>query len=102
MTKLWCEMCWKHEAWICGQKNLSKAWIKGTTNLRTSNVLDHANSSQHKAAMTHYKRDQAKAHNEPVASYAWIASSQMNMDATNKDRTKRKFDMCWQKKACPF
>ena len=59
------EMCRKYEARIRGQKNFSKAWIEGT-NPRTSNVLDRANSSQHKAAMSHYQRDQAKAHGEQV------------------------------------
>ena len=52
-------MCQKYQVQkpeICDQRNFSKAWIKGTTNLRTSNVLNHANSSQYKVAMNHYKQ----------------------------------------------
>ena len=95
VSVLWCEVCRKYEARIRGQKSFSKAWIEGTANQRTSNVLDHANSGQHKAAMSHYKADQAKTHNESAAVYAPIASSLMNMDAATKARMKRKFDICY-------
>ena len=95
VSVLWCEVCQKYEARIRGQKSFSKAWIEGMANQRTSNVLDHANSGQHKAAMSHYKADQAKTHNESAAVYAPIASLLMNMDAATKARMKRKFDICY-------
>ena len=47
---LWCEACRKHEAAITGMKNFSKAWIAGSSNHKTSNVIDHATSEQHRAA----------------------------------------------------
>ena len=42
-----------------------------------------------------YKRDQAKAHKEPVATYTPIARSLLNMDVATKDRMNRKFDICY-------
>ena len=54
-------------------KNYSQAWIAGTENQRTSSVLDHSTSEQHKAAMNHLRTTQAKDNNEPKTSYAPIA-----------------------------
>lgn len=48
---LWCEACRKHEEKLRGMKNYSSTWVKGSTNHKTSSVLDHANSDQHKAAL---------------------------------------------------
>ncbi len=39
---LWCEACRKHEDGITGMKNFSKAWITGSSNQKTSNIVDHA------------------------------------------------------------
>ena len=78
------------------QKSFSKAWMdRRYCQPENSNVLDHANSGQHKVAMSCYKCNQVKAHNEPVASYAPIASSLLNVHAAIKDRTKKKFDICY-------
>lgn len=55
------EVCWKYERKISGLKIFSKAWIDGSENQRTSNVIDHATSNQHVAAMVYFKKDQAKA-----------------------------------------
>ena len=38
------EMCVHYETRICGLKNFSRAWIDGSSNHRTSNITDHANS----------------------------------------------------------
>ena len=95
VSLLWCVVCRKYEANIRGYKNFSKSWIEGTSNQRTSNVIDHATSAQHKAAMGNYKAHQARDRNEPLASYAPIASSLVNMDAATKARMKRKFDICF-------
>ena len=42
---LWCEACRKHEDRITGMKNFSKAWINGSCNQKTSNIVDHASVS---------------------------------------------------------
>ena len=39
---LWCNACRMNEAKIIGMKNYSSAWINGSTNHKTSCVVDHA------------------------------------------------------------
>ena len=51
VENLWCHACRKYESAITGLKNFSNAWIKGSTNQKTSNVVDHAKSEQHATAM---------------------------------------------------
>ena len=84
-----------YEREICGQKNSSRIWIEGSSNHRTSNVLDHAKSSQHKAAMECLKFDQAKERNQPLATFAPIVGSLMKLDATACERLRRKLDLCF-------
>jgi len=48
---LWCEACRKHEDGITGMKNFSKDWITGSSNQKTSNIIDHDTSEQHHVAM---------------------------------------------------
>ena len=45
--------------------------------------------------MTYLKAELAKANNEPAVSFSPITRSLMNMDATTKERMKRKFDICY-------
>ena len=67
VVSLSCAACKKYEPYIV--KNFSKAWINGSTNLKVSNVLDHAVSEVHKVAMGRMRADQAKAIGEsPVMS----------------------------------
>jgi len=44
-------VCKQYESQIDSLKNFSRAWIEGSTNHKTSNIVDHATSEQHKAAM---------------------------------------------------
>ena len=68
VSVLWCSACREYSSKICSMKNYSRAWVTGSTNQRTSNVLDHVASDQHKAAMSHLRTAQAKASNEPLRS----------------------------------
>ena len=43
---LWCNACRMNKAKIIGMKNYSSAWINGSTNHKTSCVVDHANSNR--------------------------------------------------------
>ena len=43
--------------------------------------------------MAYLKADLAKANNQSVTSFSPIAHSLMNMDATTRERMKRKFDI---------
>ena len=76
-------------------KNYSSAWVTGTENQRTSNVLDHVACDQHKAAMSHLRTAQAKASSEPVTSYAPIARALLMLDEPERARMRRKFDVCY-------
>ena len=69
---LWCQACRTHERSITGLKNFSRVWIVGSTNQRSSNVVDHAKSEQHRAAMSRVYVEAAKASNLPVTTYLWL------------------------------
>ena len=95
MALLWCLACRDYQDKICSMKNYSSAWITGTENQRTSNVLDHVACDQHKAAMSHLRTAQAKASGEPVTSYAPIARALLMLDEPERARMRRKFDVCY-------
>ena len=103
MAKLWCNVCRKYESNIRGLKNFSRAWLEGSGNHKTSSIVDHATSEQHKVAMMRLRRDQAKE-SEPIVSYSPIARSLMTMDTTVRERVKKKFDISYvlAKESMPF
>ena len=82
---LWCEVCTKHENVITGMKNISKAWISGLSNQKTSNVVDHTTGKQHCAAMVRVRADVARASNQPLTSYSPITCSLLVMDEAMQD-----------------
>ena len=71
---LCCHTCRTSEAKIIGMKNYSRVWSSGSTNHKTSCVVDHANSDQHKAAMKHTR----KAYGIPITEYSPIARGILN------------------------
>ena len=95
MAVLWCSACREYDSKICSMKNYSRAWVTGSENQRTSNVLDHVASDQHKAAMSRLRTAQARASNEPVTSYAPIARSLLILNEPERGRMRRKFDVCY-------
>ena len=95
VEKLWCHACRKYESYIMGMKNFSSAWIKGSTNQKTSNLVDHATSEQHTTAMVRMQADNAKASKVPLDHYAPIAKCFSKMDVVTKERLKKKFDVCY-------
>ena len=95
VASLWCSACRDYQDKICSMKNYSSAWVTGTENQRTSNVLDHVACDQHKAAMSHLRTAQAKASSEPVTSYAPIARALLMLDEPERARMRRKFDVCF-------
>ena len=53
VESLYCAVSRKYERNIfCSLKNSSNSWIKGSTNPKLSNMVDHAQSDVHKAAMS--------------------------------------------------
>ena len=88
---IWCRACRQYEDKIIGMKNFSRVWIDGSSNHKTSNIVDHATSDQHKAAMVQVRR----ASGEPVTTYSPIARSLLTMDDAVLTRMKQKFDICY-------
>ena len=93
VTLLWCSVCRNYQDKICSMKNYSSAWVTGTENQRTSNMLDHVACDQHKVAMSHLRTVQAKESSEPVTSYALIARALLMLDEPERERMRRN-SMC--------
>ena len=106
VSTLWCAVCQKYESQLTGHKNFSTAWIHGSSNHKTSNIIDHATSEQHKSAMTLFRRDQAKSRNEPITAYSPIARGLLSsaMDPVIRERMKKKFEISFlcAKEHIPF
>ena len=88
---IWCRACRQYKDKIIGMKNFSRVWINGSSNHKTSNIVDHATSDQHKAAMVQVQW----ASGEPVTTYSPIAQSLLTMDDAVLTRMKQKFDICY-------
>ena len=50
VSTLWCVVCRQYETRICGPKNF-RAWTNSSSDHKTSNITDHANSEPHDTAM---------------------------------------------------
>ena len=81
---LWCSACREYQSRIRSMKKHSSAWVTGSENQWTSNMLDHVSCDQHKAAMSHLRAAQAKARKEPVTSCALLM-----LDESEKGRMRR-------------
>ena len=68
-------------------------WINGSSNHKTSNLLDHASSKQHLTAMALFKKDQAG--NKSLATGSPIARCLMNIDERTRKRMNKMFDLCY-------
>ena len=91
-------VCREYETRICGSKNFSQAWTKGSSDHKTSNIVNHTDSEPHTTAMMYFCRDQAKSRNEAITSYSPIACSLLSptpMDPDVKERVKRKIDISY-------
>ena len=95
VSMLWCVVCQQYQTRICGFKNFSRTWIDGSSNHKTSNITDHANSNPHKAAMMYFGKVQAKSRNEPITSYSPIVRRLLSssMDPAVREQVKKKFDI---------
>ena len=91
---LWCEVCRTYQSKVCGTKHFSRTWIDGSRNHRTNNVIDHAGSAQHQAAMSYKRKETARKRREPVTDYSEIARS-FKMKPETKARMMKKFEICY-------
>lgn len=108
VTVLWCEVCRKYSDQIRTMRNFSSAWVNGSANQRNSNIVDHAKSEQHAAAMARMRADAGESPDEEkvvfvVENAAFLASFPV-LDATETEKMKRKFQICYMmaREGLPF
>ena len=63
-TNIRCKVCTQFREHIEGIQYFKEDWITGSTNYRSSNATDHAESVPHKEAMKHYYKSVGKTHVE--------------------------------------
>ena len=84
-------------------KEFLKVWIDGSGNHRTSNVIYHATSSQHKALVECLKFDQAQKSQQPLVTVAPIVDSLMKLDTLVKDYAESLISVSlWPRKVYPL
>ena len=93
VSKLRCSVCSQFQKELESMRNFRPAFIDGSTNVRITTVKDHAGTDMHARAMLLYKKQRSSN----VCDYSPIARSlsQSSMDASTRDRTKRKFDVAY-------
>ena len=99
-----CEVCTKYRSHLESMKNFSKTWVTGSTNLKVSNVIEHATSEVHKAAMTRMHSESAKARGESVVLQTPIGRSLCTLDDATRLQVARRFDVAYvmAKESVPF
>lgn len=95
VVSLYCAICRKYEANIQLLKNFRRDWIAGSTNQRTSNLIDHATSDVHKAAMAKLKVERSRARGESATTSTTIGRFLSSMDNETRERMAKKFDVCF-------
>ena len=93
VSKLRCAVCSQFQKELESMRNFRPAFIDGSTNVRISTVKDHAGTDMHARAMLLYKKQRSSN----ICKYSPIAQSlsQSTMDASTRDRMKRKFDVAY-------
>ena len=104
VASLHCEVCTKYRSHLESMKNFSKTWVTGSTNLKVSNVLEHATSEVHKAAMTRMHSESAKARGESVVLQTPIGRSLCTLDDATRLQVAKRFDVAYvmAKESVPF
>ena len=94
VSLLKCAVCSQFQHKLESIRNFRPAFIQGTSNVRTSTFKEHAATEMHARAMVFIYKKQGAG---DVHEYAPIARalSQVSMDATTRERTKRKFDITY-------
>ena len=104
MVSLYCAICRKYEAYIRSLKTFRRDWIAGSTNQRTSNLIDHATSDVHKVAMAKLKVERSRASSESADTSTMIGRLLSSMYDKTRERMVNKFDVCYMmaKENLPF
>ena len=88
-------MCKRFEQHIQSQRNFSTRWITGSSNKKLSNVINHAKSDAHKAAMSRLRSKQVRQSGSSVVLSSKIGQSLLNLDETTRQQMRKKFDVCY-------
>ena len=104
VVSLYCAICRKYQANIQLLKNFRRDWIVGSTNQRTSNLIDHATSGAHKAVMAMLKVKRSRVRGESAATSTMIRHFLSSMDDETRERMAKKFNVCFMmaKESLPF
>ena len=95
LATLYCEVCRRFEDRVQGMRNFSSAWLTGSTNHKTSNVLDHTKSKQHTTFMACFQEECVKSKGKHASLYASVVLLLMVLDNRAKARRKHKFEICY-------
>ena len=95
VVSLYCAICRKYQANIQLLKNFRRDWIVGSTNQRTSNLIDHATSDAHKAVMAMLKVERSRVRGESAAMSTMIRHFLSSMDDEMRERMAKKFNVCF-------
>ena len=104
VVSLYCAICRKYKTNVQSLKNFRRDWIVGSTNQRTSNLIDYATSQVHKASMSKLKVEQLRARGESAATSTMIRCILSSLDDETQERMVKKFDVCFMiaKESLPF
>jgi len=104
VATLHCLVCKQFEEHIQSRRNFSSVWITGSTNKKLSNVIDHASSESHKAAMAKLREEKARQSGTSVILSSDIGRCLLNLDDGTRQRMRKKFDICYvmAKQSIPF
>ena len=88
-----CAVCTQFRTRFESMRNNRSTFIDGTTNVRTSTLMEHATIDMQTRAMSLFKKQQFSS----VLEYAPIirALTNLPMDEQSKQRTKRKFEVSY-------
>ena len=95
MVSLYCAICRKYEANMRSLKNFRRNWIVGSTNQRTSNLIDHVTSEVHKASKSKLKVERSRARGESAATSTTIGYILSSLDDETREKMVKKFDVCF-------
>ena len=108
MDTLWCHACRVYESKICGIKNFSRAWILGSTNHKTSNIMttQRENHTEQQCRFLRKIRPGREMQLQPITSYSPIAQSlySPSMSPVVRERVRKKFELSFvlAKEHIPF
>ena len=95
VVSLSCAVGMKYKSYITSLKNFLKAWISGSTNLKVSNLIDHATSEVHMVAIEWMRAEHAKVRGESPTISSTLGHYFSTLDERTRARLRQKFDVCY-------